>query len=318
MSKAFCGCLTAREPSHRMDVAARINGGQITKVLFARRQSPDWEMISRHYRNGDTVDPSWFVPQEDLPGFPTDIVELIGNWNKAFSIDFFTFRARVAKKSRANISAIPASLSFSYDDPALLEAMTALPAALVYFHDDDDFFSPRIAEAVVGIEAQCDALVSPLFRIGSGTSTFVKPEVGSDYIWGAKGAFHMLFQSNNYGLRAGFFSNPADILEFKDHVMASAAAIRLGLNVCDIATPLSATVKTPASASMLKTIVGPRAMVLRRLGLSGLRTDYFQKLLDSSKMDGVPDEYDWVKEPLEDIRTMVSCILAKRPFDLYS
>lgn len=290
----------------------------MTSVLFARRQSPDWDMISRHYRNGDTVDPAWFVPQEDIPGFPSDIVQLIGNWNKAFSIDFFTFRARVAKKSRANIAAISGSLSFAYDDPKLLEAMADIPDALVYFHDDDDFFSPRIAEALAQVDRPADVVISPLFRIGSGTSTFVNPAIGSDYVWGKKREFHMLLQSNNYGLRAGYFSDPGDILQFKDHVMASQEAVRQGLTLVDIPTLLSATVKTPASASMLRTIVGPRAMLLRRLGLSGLRTNYFQKLLDYSETEGVPDDYDWVKEPLEDIRTMVKCILAKQPFDIDS
>ena len=286
----------------------------MAEVIFARRQSPDWQMIADHYVQGKPVDSDWYVPPVHIPGFPPDIEGLIGKWNSTFSVDFFTFRAVVAALSEANINAIPHSLALAYDDPRLLEEMARNPAAFVYFHDDDDFFAPDIASILARHAITADAVVSPLFRVGSDTFTFAKPDVGSDFVWGRAEGFHMVFQSNNYGLRASSFADPAAILQYKDHVEASRAISGSGLTIHDITTPISATVKTPASASVLKSVVGPKAYWLRKLGLSGLRPDLLGGFIADSSTAGVPQEYGWIVEPLDEIRAMMQAIVARLPY----
>lgn len=287
----------------------------MTKIFFVRRQAPDWHTLSEDYRNGKLIDPKRFVPAEDIPGFPANIVKLIDRWNSAYSVDFFTFRAVVSSLSRKNISGIEHSMSLTYDDPQLFELLRAHDDALVYFHDDDDFFSPDIAKVVFHTDWDGDVIVSPLFRIGADTFTFVKPDVGSDYVWGEARDFHLPFQSNNYGMRVTLFEKPDDLIAFKDHVEASEAFLRLKMKAHQITTPISATVKTPASASVLNYILSPKAQLLRRIGLGALRRDLFRGFLSDSDPDGVPAEYDWIKGPVEELQALVQAIVLHKPYE---
>lgn len=285
----------------------------MAKVVFARRQAPDWQLIAGRYRQGLPIDPGLFVPKETIPGFPPAIERLIANWNRSFSVDFFSFRAAVAALSEANIAAIPDSLALDYDDPRLLEEVAQNRDAYVYFHDDDDFFSPEIVRILGEQENGGDVIVSPLFRLGFGTYTFVNPGVGSDYLWGQPEAFRMTFQSNNYGLKAAFFDDPGELLRFKDHAHASRLAADLLPHIVHISAPISATVKTPASASVLPRVVGPRKTLVRRLGLSSFRMEYFRGFVADTDPTGVPPAYGWIARPMEEIRALVQAILDRRP-----
>ncbi len=95
---------------------------------------------------------------------------------------------------------MPDSCSFTFDELPRVAELAARLAVFVYFHDDDDFFAPGLAALARRAGGTADAIVTPLFRVGTPTFTFVRDPYGSDIFWGPRGRPGFRFQTNNYGI----------------------------------------------------------------------------------------------------------------------
>lgn len=278
------------------------------RIIFACRRAPDWAALSEDFRAGRPVARERYLPAEPVPGFPKAIGRYIARWNRTFRIDFFTFRAEIAALSRASVARVADAAAVASGDPALFDLAEANPGALVYFHDDDDFFAPDVAEATSRADPSSDVVVTPLFRIGVPTFTFVPPGVEAAILWGEARAFDTRFQSNNYGLRAGGAAGGAALSGFADHVEASERADRVALRTECLSRPVSATVKTPGSASVLSRVFGRRAALSALLGRSQRRDAMFEDFSRSVDPGLLPEDYQWAKDPTERIMALVAAV----------
>ena len=120
----------------------------------------------------------------------------------------------------------------------------------------------------------------------------------------------MIFQSNNYGLRAGGVAGGAGIGAFADHVIASERARGLSLRIGHLARPVSATIKTPGSASVLSRVFGRRATLLERLGLPSRRDRAFEEFGRAADPRGLPAEFAWARDVTERVTALVASVRA--------
>jgi hypothetical protein len=221
--------------------------------IFVTRQSPDWAQLAADFSQGRTIDPARFAPPPSVPGFPRNLPRLIAAWNAQMSVDFFTCRARLRALCDESIASIPNARRYACADVARMA-----PAAddIVFFHDDDDWFAPDLAEALPlpGGPAY-DVCVFPLIRLWSETVTFVRQGEGATAIVGARHGFSYRYHSNNYGL-SGRICDPPTLAAMQDHMLASDHAERRKLRDVYVDRIVGVTAKTPCSASMLKSVFG--------------------------------------------------------------
>jgi hypothetical protein len=270
----------------------------LPSVAFVCRQSPDWHSLSQDQRRGARIDPARYLPDHRIPGFPDGVDLLIAEWNRRFAIDFFTFRYAVAELSRRSIVAIPGARVFTFDRLAAVADYAAHHESYVYFHDDDDFFAPNLPQVICSAKTKPDAIVTPLFRLGrDGHSTFVRDQCTPDFLWGRRKPHKFRYQSNNYGLSSRRCTNLADLASLKDHVLASRHADQSGYRDEILPSVVSATVKTPASASMLPILRG---------GPDCHRAAFEKFIADCQRADELPSSCSWISEPLRVIRRLVS------------
>ncbi|MEK6294618.1 MAG: hypothetical protein V4793_25170 [Paraburkholderia tropica] len=271
----------------RPAVSAHLRYLVTAAVVFVRRQSPDWQSLSRDYRQGLAIDPSRYVPDHPVPGFPDRLVSLIGEWNRRFSIDFFTFRHAVAMLSRRNISAIPDARMLTLDQLSIVAQCASVERCYVYFHDDDDFFAPHLPEVIRAAKTDADSIVTPLFRLGSERhSTFVTGDITPDFQWGERKPHDFRYQTNNYGIAARRCTTIAELSALKDHVLASRYADEHGFR--DELLP---------SVSMLHVFRGRRSS----------HRAAFDAFLASCRhaAEDLPSTYNWLSEPLGKIHRLV-------------
>jgi hypothetical protein len=269
-------------------------------IVFARRQSPDWGALARDFRAGMPIDPARYVPAHAIPNFPDNVVELVAAWNAIFKIDFFTVRAFIAQLSAANIAAIPNAMAFSYNDREGIAALATLTDVTLFFHDDDDLFSPAITLPAL----RGDVAVFPLIRIHSDLATFVSPAVASSFIWGRAQPFLYRYHTNNYALTTNLCRHTGTLAAMTDHVEAGLFADQSGLRDEHFPTPVSATIKTPASASMLHEIVTDPDRF--RAGIIA----FAQKF--AAPETELPPGYAWLASPLARIAALFAGIGAGR------
>jgi len=263
------------------------------KLVFARRQSPDWAALAADYRTGRTIDPRRFVPDHPIPGFPDDIAGIIAAWNASFATDFFTCRARLSALSAASIAAIPGAVSFAHDDIDGILAFAARQEFLLFFHDDDDLFAPTMADRLQPGIGGANVAVFPLFRVHNDLFTFVRDGAEAEFIWGRRQNFHFRFQSNNYAISSRICTKQL-LRGMKDHVEASAHADQLGLTETVLPFAVSATVKTPCAASVVGGLVADKAAFIRDMAAFAARF----------AAPDLPDPMAWLRDPLAEIAAM--------------
>ncbi|MEM1389023.1 MAG: hypothetical protein AAGG54_15560 [Pseudomonadota bacterium] len=286
-------------------------------LMLVRRQSPDWEALAEEFRTRGRVEPARYLPATPIAGFPPDLPSLIDRWNRTLAIDFFTFRWAVACLSEQNVARVQYAQRWQYDDPALFDAIQAAAPATVMFYDDDDFFAPDAVDLLRADIGRSEALVLPLLRLGDATFTFSPEEVTPRHVWGAVRPFDMTFQSNNYALSGRLFTTPQAIHDWKDHVEASARAVSMDMPVGFSDTLVSATVKTPASASMLRAVFGRKATLRRVLGLNrGYREGFEQ--FSAGITAAIAPEPAWAATVAAQIVTLLQLCVARDgvPFDM--
>jgi len=257
-------------------------------IAFARRQSPDWAGLSRDYQAGLPIDPARYVPDHVIPEFPADIVELIAAWNAAFTPDFFTCRASIAEISARNLAAVRNAVHFAYHDIAGIAKLAAAKQFVLFFHDDDDVFAADLFERMAATTAwQADTCVFPLYRVADTLVTYVKEGHAVEAVWGARSRFFYRFHSNNYGLNSRLCT-PAHLRGMKDHIAASDYAAARGFGEAVLPFAMSATIKTPCSASAL--------MQLRDGPVS-----FTRKIKDFAgryAKPALPDSHAWLRDSL--------------------
>jgi hypothetical protein len=250
------------------------------RLVFVTRQSPDWQSLAADYAAGTPIDPARFIPPIPVPGFPENLAELIGLWNSRMGIDFFNCRAALKRITDDSIAKIPGALRLSYE--IAHERIRRGDNCMVFFHDDDDWFAPDMAERVPITDS--DVCVFPLVRLqGPDTLTFVHPAMPARLIVGRRENSRMRYLSNNYGIM-GRACDAETLFAMKDHVLASRYANVRCLRDTYTDQIVSATAKTPVAASMLKKFLfSPKQarIEIRRyvLGLRALQ---------------IPDGLDWI------------------------
>lgn len=215
------------------------------------RQSPDWRALARDHEAGLVVDASRYRPPSDLPGFPNDLEGCIQTWNRIFPVNFFRCRQVLKEISEALIARTQQSALLGVENLSSLPSMVAGSRSLLFFFDDDDWFAPDIFERVSALETEdADILVFPLVRFEQNSFTFVPDGEPAEAVVGARRNFASRFQTNNYAVIAPAVSY--DILpHLRDHVLGSGYADKAGLRSRYHDLLISATNKTPCSASWL-------------------------------------------------------------------
>ena len=274
----------------------------LEEIVFARRQSPPWADLATGYRRTGSVDPARYVPHHDIVGFPARVDRLIHAWNKRFAIDYFSCRATIAELSASNVAAARSGTSISFDDYEAVAERAARSAFLLFLHDDDDFFDPTLFDRIRSVaDLAVDTHVFPLFRVHNDLVTFVRDGQDAEFVWGRRKSFDFRFQSNNYGISSRICSQPV-MRHMKDHVEASAYAQSAGLSEQLYPFAVSATVKTPCSASVLPGILdNPKAFQRDMLAFA----DRFERA-------DLPPAYAWLSAPLATMAQMFRAAAAKR------
>lgn len=267
-------------------------------VVFLRRQSPDWESLSRDYRRGVPIDPARYVPDHAVPGFPSRIDGLIGAWNARFRTDFFTLRALLARISAASLAAVRGGEYYSYERIEHIAALTRRRNFYLYPHDDDDLFAPYLGEVVLAAALERDALVTPLFRIGRASWTFVPAGCEPEFVLGEPRVPHFRFQTNNYAVHSRRLANAEDIRAIKDHIEASSYAQAQGFTQGTASQVVSATVKTPASASALADAFRNRFALRRN----------FVCAIEGLQSLELPLQFEWIAQPCRRIAALLESV----------
>lgn len=220
-------------------------------LIFLVRQSPDWEALADDYESGRAIDVGRFKPAHPIPGFPDGVERLIDAWNHLFEFNFFRCRQALKDLAFGTVRKIPgARLLNETAYPAAAAAIARTPSLLFYM-DDDDWFAPDLPERLSGLDfGPADIAVFPLVRLEIDSFTFVRQGVAAETIVGSRQDFGHRFQTNNYAIRTDRVL-PWHIARLKDHVYGSVHADSVGLSDIYFDRIISATNKTPCSASNL-------------------------------------------------------------------
>ncbi len=267
-------------------------------VVFLRRQSPDWTALARDYRAGRPVDPARFVPDHVVPGFPQRVDVLVAAWNERFRTDFFTVRSIITDLGAASLAAVANARTYSFESVVEVAAHARTKVFFAYPHDDDDFFAPYVGDVLAGTPSETDTLVTPLYRIGARNWTFARDGCKPDYVLDHLHAHDYRFQTNNYAIHSRHLGSVKNILALKDHIEASVYADTHGFTDYVASTVISATVKTPASASMLESAFKNR-YALRRA---------FKRTIDGIHAVELPEKFTWLTRPSAQIARLLEAV----------
>jgi hypothetical protein len=267
---------------------------RLDRIAFARRQSPDWASLSRDYRAGLPIDPARYVPDHPVPHFPADIVGLIAAWNASFRPDFFTCRSIIGDIAARSLAAVRNAVHFSYEDSVEIAHLSADEHFVLFFHDDDDVFAADVFGRLAATAAwQADTCVFPLYRVAERLVTYVKDGHPAEGVWGSRSGFFYRFHSNNYGLSSRLCT-PQHLAGMKDHIAASDYATAQGFGESVLPFAISATIKTPCSASALTQLREGSAAYAPKVA------DFGKRYADPR----LPASHTWLREPLAEIAAL--------------
>lgn len=277
----------------------------IDEVVLVRRRSPDWAALASDFRRGLAIDRSRYIPPEgEIPGLSPRLGDDIDRWNARFRTDFFTYRGALAQISDDNVRQVAHARRFGFGDKAGLMAFAARADTYVYFHDDDDFYAPHLLAAIQGEDTSFDAVVSPMFRIGQRISTFVRQGFEADWTWGERSTPGGRYQTNNYGIHSRHCTSLAGLAAVTEHVHASAYGDRQGFVDRVLQTPLSATLKTPGSASALGQVFESEDRLKQM----------FETFIQTLATIALPDRHAWLIEPARRVRQLVECVYGGKDY----
>ena len=257
------------------------------RLVLVTRQSPDWAALAADFRAGREIERARFRPDPGVPGFPEDLFALIDLWNERFTVDFFTCRARLKQIADTMLARIP--LARRIDFEAFRDRGPGEGDALVFFHDDDDWFSPALSALAQKLPLdRMDVVVFPLVRLWVETVTFVHPGFPIGNVVGRPARFAFRYHTNNYGVNARACRGDA-VDGMREHIAASSFAETRDLHDLYVNAPLGCTIKTPCSASMIAELKTPgnegRQLVVR-----------FIAAMEALK---IPPEAEWIRDGLD-------------------
>jgi hypothetical protein len=240
-----------------------ITGADATaeRIVLVLRQSPDWSALAADYARGLDIDAARYVPRHHVPDFPGHIEQCVARWNATYGVDFFACRAELRAIARATLDAVAGGLLLTRDELPL-----RLPNGdfRLFFLDDDDWFAPDTAARMTGIGEE-DVAVFPLLRLDAPVFTFARQYGPSSQVVGRVSRFSNRYHTNNYALHPRLCT-PDRLAAMADHHTASAEADRLGLTDVYYDVMVSATNKTPVSASVVTRIVEDEAKFRAHVG----------------------------------------------------
>ncbi len=169
--------------------------------------------------------------------------------------------------------------------PSLLDGLGEA-RLLLFYHDDDDWFHPALADLLRGIDVESiDAVVFPFLRLASTVTTFTHEGAPTAGAVGRIEPFRYRYCTNNYGLTTRALAQWNKLVE---HTMASDTAQALNFVDLQVDAIISATSKTPCSASWLSKLPDNQADFARYI------MDYVE-ILETTQ---IPAESRWIEAPL--------------------
>ena len=256
---------------------------QGARVVLVVRQSPDWDALAADHARGLRIAPSRYLPPQSVMFFPAHIEACIARWNASYGVDFFTCRARLRAIARKTLEAVPDAVILTYAD---IPHRIPRGDFRLFFVDDDDWFAPDAAARIEGV-GDADVAVFPLPRLDVPVFTFCRGSPPPGVAVGAPVPAPMRYMTNNYGLHPRLCGT-AEVLSMADHGAACAEGDRRGLRDDYVETVVSATNKTPASASVVERIIADGAQFHRHL-------EAFVAGLDTLSL---PPHAGWMREPV--------------------
>ncbi len=256
--------------------------------------------MAADFQNGLPIDSKRYKPEHAITGFPGNIEELIGAWNTHFKTDFFTFRYLVSTLSNASVCAIRDVRLYNYSELHNVAADASASDFYLFPHDDDDFFAPYLPDVCAASPAECDAVVTPLFRIAQENFTFARANCTPDQVLNYVRSHDYRFQTNNYGVHSRHLRSIENVKAIKDHVEASLHAERHGFTDCVMSKVVSATIKTPASASVMPEIVR---------GISEGQ-HIFKRMIDNLYAVQLPPTFEWITRPSHQLARLLEAVYA--------
>jgi hypothetical protein len=274
------------------------------RIVFCRRQSPPWQLLSRQFGATGHVAPELYEPAEDIPGFPPNIEELVSTWNELFGVNFFECRYILKAIAGAALAKVHRAVIVDWEE---LNSWRRHEHDLVFFVDDDDWFCPHTLDLVGGeATSGAHAITFPLVRLGLDTYTFVPKDEAAKVIVGRRQDFYSTFQTNNYALNARLWSG-ADLLRMKDHLLGTQYFDEHALSKVHIDNIVSVTNKTPASVSILPGVIDAEAFA-----------NYIRQYVENLRQIELPPTFDWAQSSLKATVALFEAVLRSRRTDFAS
>jgi hypothetical protein len=262
----------------------------LDRVVFVRRQSPNWEALTHDYEAGLAVDPSRYRPPSGVPGFPDNTIECIRTWNNTFWINFFRCRHILKSITERSVNRIKNSILITTDRLDELPALVGQTRFLLFFYDDDDWFAPDTFEKLAALDLrQCDIAIFPLVRFGDEIITFVPQEESAHVVIGNRADRTFRYQTNNYGLMPRIALSD-HLSKLQDHMLASEYANHFQPRDTYFDVIISATNKTPASASAIDRL--PADVTAYRASI--------RRFVENLRRLSIPDEQGWMIEYIDE------------------
>lgn len=269
-------------------------------LVFLIRQSPNWGALANDYEAGRAIDVRRFKPCRDIPGFPQRIEYLISSWNRLFGLNFFRCRQILKEIALNTVRCIPGSRVVAQQNYPLLAEEIATSRALIFYMDDDDWFAPDMRTRVAGIDlGMAHIAVFPLVRLERATYTFVRPGEPVATAIGSCRNFDFRFQTNNYGIRADRVPR-WHIPYLSDHVEGSVYADRQRLTDVYFDRIISATSKTPCSASSLPGLFEKPDQAI----------ELIRQYADALRGLPVPASASWLGKPMQETLALFDRVIA--------
>jgi hypothetical protein len=172
---------------------------QLEYLIFVTRRSPDWAALAADYEACRAIAPERYLPPEPVPSFPENVDLCIDAWNEMFAVNFFRCR-QVLKTISENLTRqIHRAVRVDAADLERVVNVFGERRTLIFFHDDDDWFSPTTYGLLAGLDfGGTNVAVFPLVRFERDTYTFARQGEPARVTVGLRRDFFSRYQTNCY------------------------------------------------------------------------------------------------------------------------
>jgi hypothetical protein len=261
----------------------------VDHVILALRMAPDWAGFARDHAAGIAIDPARYIPTHN-PRFPGNVPAMIQRWDRLSAVPFFACRERLRAIAAGTLARVRGVTFTQWSGvPDLLAGLNGAPF-LLFYHDDDDWFDPQMADALRGLDTETfDAVLFPMPVLAKHVRTFTRGGRPSAVAVGHCVQFEHRYHTNNYGLTRRAVA-AGGLEQLMEHTGASETARALRFTDLYIDRIISATSKTPCSASRLGHNPGHK---------DAFRT-YVQAYIGELQAITLPPGSEWIAQPLRE------------------